>query len=227
MARRPEGSSIVSATGPSRSPRRPQPASAASGSRSRSRRRAALLFGGAAVSVAVVAATVIAMTGSDSAPVDNPMPADAVVATTPSATSPVTTSPDQPPASGDPAADSTGRDCSMPPGGQDSGENTIRAFEHRLYVERSGAAAHEVISPNAPAGAPFTSVANLDAGIAATPVGSTYCLDLDPVLSGIYTLTVSLVQPDGTPGPQYRTQRVTTSVVDGRHVIESITEVGE
>ena len=100
----------------------------------------------------------------------------------------------------------------------------IRAFEHRLYVERSGSAAFELISPTAP---PFTTVENLDIGIAETPVGSKYCLDLDPVLPGLFTLTVSLVQPDGTPGPKYRTQRVTTSVVDGRHLIESITEVGE
>lgn len=112
----------------------------------------------------------------------------------------------------------------MPAGGQDSGENAIRAFEHRLYVERSGAAAFELISPTAPQ---FTTVENLDIGIAETPVGSKYCLDLDPVLPGLFTLTVSLVQPDGTPGPKYRTQRVTTSVVDGRHLIESITEVGE
>lgn len=222
MARSQQGSSIVSATGPSRSPRRPQPASAASGSRDRSRRRAALLFGGAAVTVAAVVTGVIVATGDDSAPAKGPLPADALTTTAPS-TSTDTSPPSESSPSPAPAESAQG-DCSMPAGGQDSGENAIRAFEHRLYVERSGAAAFELISPAAP---PFTSVANLDAGIAATPVGSTYCLALDPVLPGLFTLTVSLVQPDGTPGPKYRTQRVTTSVVDGRHLIESITEVGE
>ena len=222
MAREHHGSSIVSATGPSRSPRRPQPPRAASGSRGRSRRRAALLFGGAAVTVAAVLTGVIVATGDDPEPAQGPLPADALITSAPS-TSTDTSAPSESSPTSAPAESAQG-DCSMPAGGQDSGENAIRAFEHRLYVERSGAAAFELISPAAP---PFTSVANLDAGIAATPVGSTYCLDLDPVLPGLFTLTVSLVQPDGTPGPKYRTQRVTTSVVDGRHLIESITELGE
>ncbi|WP_249305513.1 MULTISPECIES: hypothetical protein [unclassified Rhodococcus (in: high G+C Gram-positive bacteria)] len=221
MAREHHGSSIVSATGPSRSPRRPQPPRAASGSRDGSRRRAALLFGGAAVTVAAILTGVIVATGDDPQPAQGPLPADALITSAPSTyteQSPSESSPTSAP------AESAQGDCSMPAGGQDSGENAIRAFEYRLYVERSGAAAFELLSPAAP---PFTSVANLDAGIAATPVGSMYCLDLDPVLPGLFTLTVSLVQPDGTPGPKYRTQRVTTSVVDGRHLIESITEVGE
>jgi hypothetical protein len=222
MAREHHGSSIVSATGPSRSPRRPQPARAASGSRGRSRRRAALLFGGAAAAVAVVVTGVIVATGDDSAPTESPLPADTVITSVP-ATSSEASTPSESSASPAPAKSAQG-DCSMPAGGQDSGENAIRAFEHRLYVERSGAAAFELISPTAP---PFTTVENLDIGIAETPVGSKYCLDLDPVLPGLFTLTVSLVQPDGTPGPKYKAQRVTTSVVDGRHLIESITEVGE
>ena len=222
MVRSQQSSSIVSATGPSRSPRRPQPASAASGSRGRSRRRAALLFGGAAVTVAAVVTGVIVATGDDSAPAKGPLPADALTTTAPS-TSTDTSPPSESSPSPAPAESAQG-DCSMPAGGQDSGENAIRAFEHRLYVERSGSAAFELISPAAP---PFTTVENLDIGIAETPVGSKYCLDLDPVLPGLFTLTVSLVQPDGTPGPKYRTQRVTTSVVGGRHLIESITEVGE
>ncbi|MFN3539034.1 MAG: hypothetical protein ACK40J_03100, partial [Rhodococcus sp. (in: high G+C Gram-positive bacteria)] len=201
---------------------RPHRARGAWGSRVGSGRVAARLWGGAAVRVAAVVTGVIVATGDDSAPAKGPLPADALTTTAPS-TSTDTSPPSESSPSPAPAESAQG-DCSMPAGGQDSGENAIRAFEHRLYVERSGAAAFELISPAAP---PFTTVENLDIGIAETPVGSKYCLDLDPVLPGLFTLTVSLVQPDGTPGPKYRTQRVTTSVVDGRHLIESITEVGE
>lgn len=144
MAREHHGSSIVSATGPSRSPRRPQPARAASGSRGRSRRRAALLFGGAAVAVAVVVTGVIVAIGDDSAPTESPLPADTVITSVPATSSEASTPSESSPS---PApAESAQGDCSMPAGGQDSGENAIRAFEHRLYVERSGAAAFELIS---------------------------------------------------------------------------------
>ncbi|RRQ25343.1 hypothetical protein DK926_23855 [Rhodococcus sp. Eu-32] len=113
-----------------------------------------------------------------------------------------------------------GPDCSMPTGDQTSGEGVIAAFEHAYYVQRSGAAAHALVSPDAPSSAPFTVVANLDAGIATVAAGTTYCLDIDTLRPGVFTLTLTESGPDG-PGTQYR-QRITTSEVDGRFVIASI-----
>lgn len=113
----------------------------------------------------------------------------------------------------------------MPEGGQDSGENVIRAFEHRYYSQRSGQAARELVSPDADPSAPFTVTANLDAGIATVPAGTTYCLGIAPVLAGVYAVTITETRPDGARS-QYA-QQITTGVVDGRHVIESITEAQE
>ncbi|MBY4130213.1 hypothetical protein HQO83_17600 [Rhodococcus fascians] len=113
-----------------------------------------------------------------------------------------------------------GPDCSMPAGDQNSGPGVIAAFEHAYYVQRSGTAAHALVSPNAPTSAPFTVEANLDAGIATVPAGTTYCLDIDPLRTGSYTLTLTESGPNG-PGTQYR-QRITTDQVDGRYVIAAI-----
>ncbi|OZD13025.1 hypothetical protein CH253_18335 [Rhodococcus sp. 06-156-3C] len=114
-----------------------------------------------------------------------------------------------------------GPDCSMPAGDQSSGDGVIAAFEHAYYVQRSGQAAHALVSPDAPSSAPFTVVANLDAGIATVAEGTTYCLDIDPLRPGVFTLTLTESGPDGTPGVQYR-QRITTTEVAGRYVIASI-----
>ena len=119
-----------------------------------------------------------------------------------------------------PTTVAAGPDCSMPTGDQNSGPGVIAAFEHAYYVQRSGAAAHALVSPNAPASAPFTVEANLDAGIATAPAGTTYCLDIDPLRTGSYTLTLTESGPNG-PGTQYR-QRITTDQVDGRYVIAAI-----
>ncbi|WP_245819552.1 hypothetical protein [Rhodococcoides yunnanense] len=114
----------------------------------------------------------------------------------------------------------TGPDCSMPRGNQSSATGVIAAFEHAYYVQRSGSAAHALVSPHAPAGAPFTVVANLDSGIATVAENTTYCLDIDPVDSNVHRLTLTESGPDG-PGVQYR-QRITTDEVDGHYVITSI-----
>ncbi|MDZ7884249.1 MAG: hypothetical protein U5N53_15725 [Mycobacterium sp.] len=119
-----------------------------------------------------------------------------------------------------PTTVAAGPDCSMPAGDQNSGPGVIAAFEHAYYVQRSGAAAHALVSPNAPASAPFTVEANLDAGIATVPADITYCLDIDPMRTGSYTLTLTESGPNG-PGTQYR-QRITTDQVDGRYVIAAI-----
>lgn len=105
-------------------------------------------------------------------------------------------------------------------GGRGNAVDVIAAFEHAYYVQRSGAAAHALVSPNAPASAPFNVEANLDAGIATVPAGTTYCLDIDPLRTGSYTLTLTESGPNG-PGTQYR-QRITTDQVDGRYVIAAI-----
>ncbi|MEH6793398.1 MAG: hypothetical protein V7694_04605 [Rhodococcus sp. (in: high G+C Gram-positive bacteria)] len=194
MIRRSTTSPIASATGPARSG-----VPSSSPRVPRSRRRAVAAAGAAVVFVAVAAA--VLFSGGDSEP--DTTATDTIAA---SSVAPTTVA--------------AGPDCSMPTGDQNSGPGVIAAFEHAYYVQRSGAAAHTLVSPNAPASAPFTVEANLDAGIATVPVGTTYCLDIDPLRTGSYTLTLTESGPNG-PGTQYR-QRITTDQVDGRYVIAAI-----
>ncbi|MFY2786616.1 MULTISPECIES: hypothetical protein [Nocardiaceae] len=194
MMRRSTTSPIASATGPARSG---VPSSSPRVPRSRRRAVAAI---GAVVCVAVAAAALFS--GGDSEP-------DTTATDTIATSSSVA-----------PTTVAAGPDCSMPAGDQDSGPGVIAAFEHAYYVQRSGAAAHALVSPNAPASAPFNVEANLDAGIATVPAGTTYCLDIDPLRTGSYTLTLTESGPNG-PGTQYR-QRITTDQVDGRYVIAAI-----
>ncbi|WP_235581820.1 hypothetical protein [Rhodococcus sp. Leaf278] len=193
MIRRSTTSPIASATGPARSG---VPSSSPRLPRSRRRAFAAL---GAVVCAAVAAA--VLLSGGDSEP--DTTASDTIVA---SSVAPTTVA--------------AGPDCSMPTGDQNSGPGVIAAFEHAYYVQRSGAVAHALVSPNAPASAPFTVEANLDAGIATVPAGTTYCLDIDPLRTGSYTLILTESGPNG-PGTQYR-QRITTDQVDGRYVIAAI-----
>nr|WP_249277171.1 hypothetical protein [Rhodococcus sp. 06-621-2] len=204
MSRRSMASPIARATGPSRSgmPSGSSPRPAPTTRPPRLRRR--LLFAFAAVFALLFGALIAVFTGGDST-----TPAAAPPAATATAT-PVTTT-----------TVKAGPDCTMSTGDQDSGEGVIAAFEHAYYVQRSGTAAHALISPDAPSTAPFTVAANLDAGIATVPDGTRYCLDLDALRPGVFALTITESSADGVPGTQYR-QRITTTEVDGRYVIASI-----
>ncbi|OZF01385.1 hypothetical protein CH299_11455 [Rhodococcus sp. 14-2686-1-2] len=163
-----------------------------------------MLFAYLAVLALIFGALIAAFTGDDASETTAPPAAALPTSAVPSTTATVTAGPD----------------CSMPAGDQNSGEGVIAAFEHAYYVQRSGTAAHALVSPNAPSSAPFTVVANLDAGIATVAEGTTYCLDIDPLRPGVFTLTLTESGPGG-PGTQYR-QRITTTEVDGRYVIASI-----
>ncbi len=68
------------------------------------------------------------------------------------------------------------------PGATDSGPNVIFAFEYAYYVQRSGAAARAVVSPDA---TNIGSIEMIQNGIDAQPVGSRYCV---------------LIVPDGSSG---------------------------
>ncbi|MBY4212619.1 hypothetical protein HQO27_01720 [Rhodococcus fascians] len=162
-----------------------------------------MLVGSLAVLSLLLGASIAAFTGDDAGTTPAPVTAPAPTSTAPSTTA------------------VAGPDCSMPQGDQLSGAGVIAAFEHAYYVQRSGAAAHALISPDAPPDAPFTVVANLDAGIATVAPGTTYCLDIDALRPGIFTLTLTESSPQGSPGTQYR-QRITTTEVDGAYVIASI-----
>lgn len=204
MSRRSMTSPIARATGPSRSGIAPGSSPRPTTTHS-SRRRRRLLFAYAAVTALLFGALIAAFTGGDS---DTSVAATR--ATTTAAAAPVTTT-----------AVKAGPNCSMSTGDQDSGEGVIAAFEHAYYVQRSGTAAHALISPDAPSTAPFTVAANLDAGIATVPDGTRYCLDVDALRPGVFALTITESSADGVPGTQYR-QRITTTEVDGRYVIASI-----
>jgi hypothetical protein len=202
MSRRSMASPIPSATGPARSGV-PSGGPSPRPTNSRSRRRR-LLFAYLAVLALIFGALIAAFTGNDDSETTAPPAAALPTSTVPSTTATV----------------AAGPDCSMPAGDQNTGEGVIAAFEHAYYVQRSGQAAHALVSPNAPSSAPFTVVANLDAGIATVAEGTTYCLDIDPLRPGVFTLTLTESGPGG-PGTQYR-QRITTTEVDGRYVIASI-----
>lgn len=204
MSRRSIASPIPSATGPARSGMPSSGPTRPATSRSRRRRRRRLLFAYLAVVALLFGTVIAAFTGhadpdTAAAPPTTSAPA---ISTTPSTSA------------------AAGPDCSMPAGDQNSGEGVIAAFEHAYYVQRSGEAAHALVSPTAPSSAPFTIVANLDAGIATVAEGTTYCLDVDSLRPGVFTLALTESSPGG-PGAQYR-QRITTTEVDGRYVIASI-----
>ncbi|OZC46687.1 hypothetical protein CH289_21850 [Rhodococcus sp. RS1C4] len=164
-----------------------------------------MLFAYLAVLALIFGALIAAFTGDD----DSETTATPAVAL-PTSAVPSTT-----------ATVAAGPDCSMPAGDQNTGEGVIAAFEHAYYVQRSGAAAHALVSPNAPSSAPYTVVTNLDAGIATVAEGTTYCFDIDPLRPGVFTLTLTESGPGG-PGTQYRQRITTTTEVDGRYVIASI-----
>lgn len=203
MSRRSMTSPIARATGPSRSgmPSGSSPRPTPTTRSPRLRRR--LLFAFAAVFALLFGALIAVFTGGDS---DTPAAATPATTTAPSVTIPAVIA---------------GPDCTMPPGDQNSGEGVIAAFEHAYYVQRSGSAAHALISPDAPSTALFTVAANLDAGIATVPDGTRYCLDLDTLRPGVFALTITESSADGVPGTQYR-QRITTTEIEGSYVIASI-----
>ncbi|MCQ4119486.1 hypothetical protein [Rhodococcus tibetensis] len=102
------------------------------------------------------------------------------------------------------------------PGGTSDGTETILAFDHAYYVERSGAKAREVVTADAPMG----SAEAIQRGIDSLPEGTEHCLAITSTEPGRYAVTLTEQRPDGSTH-QYQ-QVVTTTDHDGRTYITSI-----
>ena len=102
------------------------------------------------------------------------------------------------------------------PGGTSDGVAAILAFDHAYYVERSGAKARAVVTPEAPVGSAET----IQGGIDSVPQGTEHCLAVTETAPGRYAVTLSELRPDGST-KKYE-QVVTTADRDGRTYITSI-----
>lgn len=137
-----------------------------------------------------------------------------------STTSAVATTPASPtPAAPAACAEKTenGVVTSAGPGGNTSGPGVIEAFQYGFYVLRDAVKAREVVAPDAR----VTPVADIQAGINATPVGTTHCLTITPRENGVYAVALTQTEPGGTPVTWY--QLVTTAPAGDRTTITAIT----
>ncbi|NUS43120.1 MAG: hypothetical protein HOQ24_05460 [Mycobacteriaceae bacterium] len=78
------------------------------------------------------------------------------------------------------------------PGGQDSGPGAILWFQHSYYVERSGARARQVVSPDAL----VTSAETIQAGINELPVRTTHCLRIKQNDDQHFSVAITEQQPN-------------------------------
>ncbi|WP_405161518.1 hypothetical protein OG203_35075 [Nocardia sp. NBC_01499] len=102
-------------------------------------------------------------------------------------------------------------------GGTESGPGVVMAFETAYYVTRSGIAARAVTTPDANVPAAET----IQAGIDTIPVGTRFCVVVDPAGPNSWQVDLTETRPGRAP-VVYR-QTVTTTVVDGRVLITGIT----
>ncbi|TQC40011.1 hypothetical protein EEB14_57065 [Rhodococcus sp. WS4] len=102
------------------------------------------------------------------------------------------------------------------PGGTSDGAAAILAFDHAYYVERSGAKARAVVTPDAL----LESAETIQGGIDSVPEGTEHCLAVTETAPGRYAVTLSELRPDGST-KKYE-QVVTTADRDGRTYITSI-----
>jgi hypothetical protein len=123
--------------------------------------------------------------------------------------------PPAPTAEPTPTADPT--TCRTDSGNQDSGPGVIAAFEHAYYVDRSGDAARALAAPDSPLPAgPVIQTSGIDT----VPVGTTHCVRITPITSGVYAVALAEMRP-GQPPKQWA-QTITTKELDGRWFIDVI-----
>ncbi|MDF2468117.1 hypothetical protein [Rhodococcus erythropolis] len=115
-----------------------------------------------------------------------------------------------PPTETDPTA------CRTDPGDQKSGPGVITAFEHAYYVTRSGTAVRELTTPDTS----LSAKEKIQAGIDTVPTGTTHCVRITPISTGIYSVALTEIRPDDAPG-QF-SQTITTKDIDGRWFVDSI-----
>lgn len=101
-------------------------------------------------------------------------------------------------------------------GDQRSGPGVIKAFDHAYYVERSGAAARAVATPN---GVGTTQA--LQASIDAIPADTRHCLTITDRGNGLFAVQLTQTPPDGGQPTVYR-QLIQTVQAGGKTWISSI-----
>lgn len=107
--------------------------------------------------------------------------------------------------------------CRTDSGDQNSGPGVIAAFEHAYYVSRSGDAARALAAPDSPLPAgPVIQTTGIDT----VPVGTTHCVRITPITSGVYAVALAEMRP-GQPPKQWA-QTITTKELDGRWFIDVI-----
>lgn len=112
-------------------------------------------------------------------------------------------------------------ECTAGDGSTDSAESAILGFEHGYYVTRNAEAARAFVAPSGRVAGP----GEIQRGIDAVPEGTTWCVvasaTSDPA---VYAVDVREQRPGET---RIYEQIVTTTVVDGKTLIEDIRHRGE
>jgi hypothetical protein len=106
--------------------------------------------------------------------------------------------------------------CRTDPGDQKSGPGVIAAFEHAYYVTRSGTAVRTLTTPDTS----LPAKEKIQAGIDTVPIGTTHCVRITAIAAGIYSVALTEMRPDQTPG-QF-SQTITTKDINGRWFVDSI-----
>ena len=104
------------------------------------------------------------------------------------------------------------------PCGTTSGSAAILAFEHAYYVERSGAAAREILAPNAQLKS--ATADELQRGIDTIPAGTEHCVSIRAAAPNTYAVTLEQRYSDGTRTTDKQT--ISTTDAGGRTFITSI-----
>lgn len=106
--------------------------------------------------------------------------------------------------------------CRTDPGDQKSGPGVIAAFEHAYYVTRSGTAVRALATPDTS----LPSAERIQAGIDTVPTGTTHCVRITPIATGIYSIALTEMRP-GQPPAQFP-QTITAKELDGRWFVDVI-----
>lgn len=106
--------------------------------------------------------------------------------------------------------------CRTDPGDQKSGPGVIAAFEHAYYVTRSGTAVRELTTPDTS----LPAKEKIQAGIDTVPTGTTHCVRITPISTGIYSVALTEMRP-GQPPAQFP-QTITAKELYGRWFVDVI-----
>lgn len=104
-------------------------------------------------------------------------------------------------------------ECRADRGDQNSGAGVIAAWNHAYYVQRSGAAARALATPNSS----VVPADQLQPFIDGVPVGTNYCVRTKALSEDVYLVDLSEMRPEGV---QRITQTVTTKKIDGKWFVD-------